>query len=48
MFVLQLTPDVAARDSQSALAEHVSLSTVATGEMSAWAPGIKQLIRLGV
>jgi len=43
-----LTSAVAAHDSQLALAQHVNLSTAATGEMSAWAPGIKQLIRLGV
>ncbi|OCF33792.1 protein transporter SEC31 [Kwoniella heveanensis BCC8398] len=38
---------IAARDASSALAMHVQLLTDATGDISGWAPGIKQLIRLG-
>ncbi|GFZ51615.1 Protein transport protein sec31 [Saitozyma sp. JCM 24511] len=39
---------MAARDANAALALHVELLTTATGEMTAWAPGVKQLIRLGL
>ncbi|WVF69534.1 hypothetical protein IAT40_004312 [Kwoniella sp. CBS 6097] len=38
---------IGARDASSALAMHVQLLTDATGDISGWAPGIKQLIRLG-
>ncbi|KAL7419086.1 protein transport protein S31 [Cryptotrichosporon argae] len=37
-----------AGDPNGALAVHVELLTTATGETTVWAPGIKQLIRLGL
>jgi len=39
---------IAARDANAALNMHVELLTGATGDMTSWAPGVKQLIRLGL
>ncbi|KAK4683542.1 hypothetical protein P7C73_g6703, partial [Tremellales sp. Uapishka_1] len=44
----QISKAIAARDANAALAMHVELLTTATGDMTAWAPGVKQLIRLGL
>ncbi|KAI9636109.1 uncharacterized protein MKK02DRAFT_25129 [Dioszegia hungarica] len=44
----QISAAIAARDLNGALALHVDMLTGATGEMTSWAPGVKQLIRLGV
>nr|KIR47276.1 protein transporter SEC31 [Cryptococcus bacillisporus CA1280] len=38
---------IAARDLNAALAMHVELLTHASGDMTSWAPGVKQIIRLG-
>ncbi|KAK8847643.1 hypothetical protein IAR55_005502 [Kwoniella newhampshirensis] len=37
---------IAARDLNAALSMHVQLLTTAEGEMTSWAPGVKQLVRL--
>ncbi|WWC86651.1 uncharacterized protein L201_001528 [Kwoniella dendrophila CBS 6074] len=39
---------IAARDWNAALSMHVELLTGASGEMTTWVPGIKQLVRLSV
>lgn len=39
---------IRAKDANAALAEHVVLLTTISGEMTAWAPGVRQLIRLGL
>jgi len=44
----QLISAISAGDSNGALTMHVDLITNATGDMTAWVPGVKQLIRLGV
>ncbi|WWD21730.1 hypothetical protein CI109_106217 [Kwoniella shandongensis] len=38
---------IAARDLNAALSMHVQLLTTAEGDMTSWAPGVKQLVRLG-
>jgi protein transport protein SEC31 len=48
LFEAKLMPAISAKNSAGALALHVELLTSATGDMSAWVPGVKQLIRLGV
>lgn len=37
-----------AHDANTALAIHVDLLTTASGDTTHWAPGVKQLIRLGI
>lgn len=44
----EITKCIAAGDLNTALALHTDLMTVASGDVSAWAPGVKQLIRLSV
>ncbi|KAL1407031.1 protein transport protein S31 [Vanrija albida] len=44
----QIVQAIGARDPNGALAIHVDLLTTATSDTSHWAPGVKQLIRLGV
>ncbi|WWD00862.1 hypothetical protein V866_007800 [Kwoniella sp. B9012] len=39
---------IAAKDWNAALAMHVELLTGATGDMTTWVPGVKQLVRLSV
>ncbi|TXT04973.1 hypothetical protein VHUM_03793 [Vanrija humicola] len=44
----QIVQYIGARDPNAALAVHVDLLTTATTDTSHWAPGVKQLIRLGI
>lgn len=44
----QIVQFIGARDPNAALAVHVDLLTTATTDTSHWAPGVKQLIRLGI
>ncbi|OXG53532.1 protein transporter SEC31 [Cryptococcus neoformans] len=43
----EISKAIAARDLNAALAMHVELLTTASGDMTSWAPGVKQIIRLG-
>ncbi|OCF53981.1 protein transporter SEC31 [Kwoniella mangroviensis CBS 10435] len=43
-----ITKAIAAKDWNAALAMHVELLTGATGDMTTWVPGVKQLVRLSV
>jgi len=44
----QIAKAMVAKDANAALAIHVDLLTNASGDMTTWAPGVKQLIRLGL
>jgi hypothetical protein len=43
LFEAKLMPAISAKNSAGALALHVELLTSATGDMSAWVPGVKFL-----
>ncbi|WVR04848.1 hypothetical protein IAU60_001860 [Kwoniella sp. DSM 27419] len=45
--VNEITKAMAARNAEAALGLHVQLLTDASGEVTSWAPGVKQLIKLG-
>ncbi|EIW71064.1 hypothetical protein TREMEDRAFT_28108 [Tremella mesenterica DSM 1558] len=46
--MLQISKAMMARDANGALAMHVELMTNATGDVTVWATGVRQLIRLGL